>query len=225
VISLLDNIMWNCLSGPHAHFATGEGAVRRYAPGFSPIVGCEDPERPDFATLERYCEPGDSFYFDIWSGPTPEGWQLDKEARMLKMLWDAPAPAEDAAPDAIPLRGEHASEAVGLANLTNPGPFGIRTPELGEYFGYFDGGRLIAMAGERMRAGDLHELSGICTHPDFLGRGLAKKLTLKLVLRQMQRGETPFLHVLSHNAPARSLYEKLGFRNYLETVVRVLRRI
>jgi ribosomal protein S18 acetylase RimI-like enzyme len=225
VISLLDNIMWNCLSGPHAHFATGEGAVRRYAPGFSPIVGCEDPQRPDFATLERYCEPGDSFYFDIWSGPTPAGWQLDKEARMLKMLWDAPAPAEDAAPDAIPLRGEHASEAVGLANLTNPGPFGIRTPELGEYFGYFDGGRLIAMAGERMRAGDLHELSGICTHPDFLGRGLAKKLTLKLVLRQMRRGELPFLHVLSHNAPARSLYEKLGFRNHLETVVRVLRRL
>ena len=40
---LLDNIMWNCLSGPHAKFATGSGAVRRYAPGFSPIVGCENP--------------------------------------------------------------------------------------------------------------------------------------------------------------------------------------
>ena len=65
---LLDNIMWNCLSGPHAKFATGAGAVRRYAPGFSPIVGCEDPEHPDFATLERYCEPGESFYLDVWSG-------------------------------------------------------------------------------------------------------------------------------------------------------------
>ena len=39
---LLDNIMWNCLSGPHAKFAAGEGPVRRYAPGFSPIVGFED---------------------------------------------------------------------------------------------------------------------------------------------------------------------------------------
>jgi ribosomal protein S18 acetylase RimI-like enzyme len=144
---------------------------------------------------------------------------------MWKMIWDAPRPPEDAAPDAIPLRSEHASQAVELAKLTNPGPFGIRTPELGEYFGYFDGGRLIAMAGERLCAGDLHELSGICTHPEFQGRGLAKKLSLKLVYRQMERGKTPFLHVISHNAAARGLYEKMGFRNYLETTVRVITRL
>jgi ribosomal protein S18 acetylase RimI-like enzyme len=222
---LLDNIMWNCLSGPHAKFAVGEGSVRRYAPGFSPIVGCRDPERPDFETLSRFCEPGDSFYTDIWSGAAPEGWRIDRDARMWKMIWDAPHLTEDAAPDAIPLRSEHASQAVELAKLTNPGPFGIRTPELGEFFGYFDGGRLIAMAGERLCAGDLHEISGICTHPDFQGRGLAKKLSLKLVYRQMERGKTPFLHVISHNAVARGLYEKMGFRNYLETTVRVITRL
>ncbi len=57
-----------------------------------------------------------------------------------------------------------------------------------------------------MCAGDLHEISGICTHPDFQGRGLAKKLTLKLVQRQLRRGKTPFLHVMADNAPARALY-------------------
>jgi GNAT superfamily N-acetyltransferase len=223
--NLLDNIMWNCLSGPHAQFATGAGAVRRYAPGFSPIVGCEDPERPDFETLAGFCEQHESFYFDIWSGAEQPGWRIDKEARMWKMVWKAPMPEEDAAPDAIPLRAEHASQAVELAKLTNPGPFGIRTPELGDYFGYFDGGRLIAMAGERMRAGNLQEVSGICTHPDFQGRGLARKLTLKLVRLQMQRGMTSFLHVLSHNTAARSLYEKMGYQNYLETTVRVVTRL
>ena len=223
--SLLDNIMWSCLSGPHAKFATGEGAVRRYAPGFSPIVGFEDPHNPDFGTLARYCEPGDSFYTDIWNGPAPPGWRIDKDARMWKMVWRAPMPVEDAAPDAIPLRPEHASQAVELAKLTNPGPFGIRTPELGEYFGYFDGGRLIAMAGERMCAGDLQEVSGICTHPAFQGRGLAGKLTLKLVYRQMQRGMTSFLHVISTNDAARGLYEKMGYRDYLETPVRVITRL
>ena len=222
--SLLDNIMWNCLSGPHAHFATGTNGVRRYAPGFSPIVGCVEPDRPDFGTLANYCEPGESFYLDIWSGEAPAGWRVEREARMYKMVWDAPVPDSDEAPDAIPLRPEHASQAVELAKLTNPGPFGIRTPELGEYFGYFDNGRLIAMAGERMCAGDLHEVSGICTHPHFQGRGLARKLTLKLVRRQMQRGKTPFLHVMSHNVPERALYTKMGFRNYRETVVRVVTR-
>jgi len=222
---LLDNIMWNCLSGPHAKFATGFGTVRRYAPGFSPIVGCENPEKPDFETLQKFCEPGDSFYFDIWAGAAPAGWRIDKEAHMFKMVWEAPIPAEDAAPDAVLLRPEHYDQAVQLARLTNPGPFGVRTPELGEYFGFFERDQLIAMAGERMCAGNLHEVSGICTHPEFQGRGLARKLTLKLVRRQMQRGKISFLHVMSHNTPARGLYEKMGFRNHLETVVRVATRL
>jgi ribosomal protein S18 acetylase RimI-like enzyme len=222
---LLANIMWNCLSGPHAKFATGAGSVRRYAPGFSPIVGSENPDQPDFGTLEKFCEPGDSFYFDIWSGPAPAGWRIDKEARMFKMVWEASMPAEDAAPEAVLLRPEHYQQAVDLARLTNPGPFGIRTPELGEYFGFFEGDALIAMAGERLCVGDLHEVSGICTHPEFQGRGLARRLTLKLVRRQMQRGKTTFLHVMSHNETARGLYEKMGFRIYLETVVRVATRL
>jgi predicted GNAT family acetyltransferase len=68
----------------------------------------------------------------------------------------------------------------------------------------------------------LHEISGVCTHPDAQGRGLARRLTQKLIHRQLQRGETPFLHVMSDNRGARSLYERLGFRSYLETVVRVI---
>jgi len=222
--SVLDNIMWNCLSGPHAKFAAGEGNVRRYAPGFSPILGFANPAQPDFAALEKICGPGESFYCDIWTGKPPTGWQIEKEATMFKMVWSAALPDRDAAPDAVALRPEHAPQAVELAKLTNPGPFGIRTPELGEYFGYFDGDRLIAMAGERMCAGDMHEVSGICTHPDFQGRGFAKQLTLKLIRRQMQRGKTPFLHVMSHNTGARALYDKMGFRDYLETVVRVIAR-
>ncbi|HEX6637809.1 MAG TPA: GNAT family N-acetyltransferase, partial [Steroidobacteraceae bacterium] len=102
---------------------------------------------------------------------------------------------------------------------------GIRTPELGDYFGYFDGGRLIAMAGERLCAGDLREVSGICTHPDYRGRGLAKKLTLKLVRLQMERGQTSFLHVVSTNTTARDLYANMGYRHYLETPVRVMTRL
>jgi GNAT superfamily N-acetyltransferase len=221
---LLDNIMWRCPTGPHAKFAAGKGDVRRYAHGFSPILGFANPERPDFAALEKICAPGESFYCDLWTGTPPAGWQIEKEALMFKMVWSAAPPETDAAPNAIALRPEHAEQAVALAKLTNPGPFGIRTPELGEYFGYFDGDRLIAMAGERFCAGDLHEVSGICTHPDFQGRGLARKLTLKVIRRQMQRGKTTFLHVMSHNTGARALYEKMGFRIYRDTICRVISR-
>jgi ribosomal protein S18 acetylase RimI-like enzyme len=219
---LLDNIIWHSLAGPHSKFAAGTGDARRYAKGFSPIVGFRDAQQPDLAALAPFCEPGEHFYCDIWSGAAPDGWQIDNEARMLKMVWEGAEPVDDEAPDAIALRAGHAAQAVELATLTNPGPFGLRTIEMGEYFGYFDDSRLIAMAGERMAAGPLHEVSGICTHPEFRGRGLARRLTSKLVRRQMRRGETPFLHVMSANTGAQALYEKMGFRSYRETVVRVI---
>jgi len=219
---LLDNIMWNALTGAHAKFAAGAGSARRYARGFSPIVGFRDPEHPDLAALAPFCEPNEQFYCDIWSGPAPADCRILREATMIKMLWEGSVPAVDEAPDAIALTVEHAEQAVELAALTNPGPFGLRTIELGEYFGYFEGSRLIAMAGERTTAGTLREVSGICTHPHFQGRGLARRLTSKLIRRQMQRGETPFLHVMTANKTARSLYERMGFRNYRETVVRVI---
>jgi predicted GNAT family acetyltransferase len=44
----------------------------------------------------------------------------------------------------------------------------------------------------------------------------------KLVRRQLQRGETPFLHVMSSNTLAHELYLRMGFRDYCETVVRVV---
>jgi predicted GNAT family acetyltransferase len=81
------------------------------------------------------------------------------------------------------------------------------------------------MAGERMQAGSLREISGVATHPDYQGRGLAKRLMLKLIRRQMLRNETPFLHVMSANTGARALYERMGFTSYKESVVRVVSRM
>lgn len=219
---LLDNIAWHTLAGPHAAFASGAGNARRYAQGFSPILGFADPEHPDFSALAPYCEPGEHFYCDGWSGAPPAGWRIDVESTMFKMVWEEEMPAADEAPEAVRLAPEHAQQALDLATLTRPGPFGPRTIELGEYFGCFEGGRLMAMAGERMHAGTLREISGVCTHPDFQGRGLARSLMHKLIRRQMARGETPFLHVMRDNTGAHGLYARMGFRDYRETVVRVV---
>jgi GNAT superfamily N-acetyltransferase len=221
---LLDNIFWNTLSGQHAHLSSGTDRARRYASGFSPIVGFPDPLRPDFAALAPFCEPGERFYCDAWSGPAPEGWRIEAESTMYRMVWDGVLPARDEAPDAIPLGPQHAAQALELALLTRPGPFGLRTIELGDYFGYFDDARLVAMAGERMAAPGLREISGVCTHPDHQGRGYARRLMLKLIRRQLLRGETPFLHVMRANDAAHGLYLRMGFRDYLETVVRVVSR-
>jgi GNAT superfamily N-acetyltransferase len=219
---LLDHIFWNTLTGPHAQYASGAGGARRYARGFSPILGFADPQQPDFASLAPFCEAGEHFYCDSWTGSAPDGWRIEAESTMFRMLWDAPAPDSDAAPDAIALRPQHAAQALDLALLCKPGPFGPRTIELGDYFGYFDGERLVAMAGERMHVEGLREISGVCTHPDYQGRGYARKLMLKLVQRQLARGELPFLHVMRTNEGAHQLYLRMGFGDYLESVVRVV---
>jgi ribosomal protein S18 acetylase RimI-like enzyme len=219
---LLDNIFWNCLSGPHACYAAGAADALRYAPGFSPIVGFPDPRQPNFAALAPFCAPGEHFYCDAWTGPAPAGWHIEAEATMYRMVWDAPVPGIDEAPDAVPLGTQHAQQALDLATRMRPGPFGPRTIELGEYFGYFEDGQLVAMAGERMAAPGLREISGVCTAPGYQGRGLARRLMLKLVRRQLLRGETPFLHVMRANETAHGLYLRMGFTDYCETPVRVV---
>ena len=222
--TLLDNITWHTLSGPHARFAAGAGQARRYARGFSPLAGFADKSHPDFAALSACCEPGEHFYCGGWSGAAPDGWRVDLESTMFLMVWAGDPPADDEAPDAVRLGPRHAAQAVALTALTRPGPFGERTLELGEYFGCFEGERLVAMAGERMNAGSFREISGVCTHPDAQGLGRARRLVHKLIRRQLQRGETPFLHVMRDNAHARGLYARMGFRDHCETVVRVIAR-
>jgi ribosomal protein S18 acetylase RimI-like enzyme len=219
---VLDHIFWHALVGPHAKYATGAGGARRYARGFSPILGFADVNNPDFASIAPFCEPGEQFYCDGWTGKAPNGWQIVAEATMFRMVWDAPPPEADTAPDAVELRTDHAPQALELAMLCKPGPFGLRTVELGDYFGYFEGERLVAMAGERMCAPGFHEISGVCTHPEFQGRGYARKLMTKLIRLQLQRNEIPFLNVMRANETAHRLYLRMGFRDYQESVVRVI---
>ena len=223
-MSLLDNLFWHTFTGPHAHWAVGTARAKRYQRGFSAMLGFPDQAHPDFTGLEPFFEGGERFYTDGWSGPLPEGWQLEMESTMFKMIWDGAIPEADAAPEAKPLGAEHAEAALELATLTKPGPFGLRTIELGEYFGVFEEGRLVAMAGERLHAGSLREISGVCTHPDFQGKGHAKRLMLKLIRREMLRGETPCLHVASGNSNAHDLYLRMGFKDHLESAVRIVSR-
>ena len=221
---LLDNIVWHALSGPQKKFSVGAKDIRRFAPGFSPIIGFADGDNPNFNSLVPFCEPGEHFYCGEWSGTAPDGWQIEEESTMFRMVWEGASPADNDAHDPIQLGPQHAAQALELATLTRPGPFGLRTIELGDYFGFFEGDRLLAMGGERFYAGTYREISGVCTHPDFQGRGFARRLMNKLIRRQLQRNETPFLHVMRDNTLARDLYKRIGFRDYREIVVRVISR-
>lgn len=103
-----------------------------------------------------------------------------------------------------------APQMVALAELTEPGPFRLRTMELGNFYGVFHRDRLVSMAGKRMHMPGFIEVSGVCTHPDARGLGYARRLMNIVIGEIEQSGRTPFLHAWENN-PATRLYEALGF--------------
>ena len=116
------------------------------------------------------------------------------------------------------------SEMEQLVELTKPGPFARRTIVLGSYIGIRKDGRLVAMAGERMRCDGFTEISAVCTQPDHCGRGHALFLVSTLMRDILARGETPFLHIFSDNTGAAALYRKLGFAYCRSLTVTVLKK-
>jgi ribosomal protein S18 acetylase RimI-like enzyme len=219
----LSNILWRSLSGSHVHLSQGTESIRRYARGYSPLIGFADPSTPDLDAIAPFCESGERFYCAEWKGEAPSGWTVHMDTFMCAMLWSGgAAPKLEPGLNAVRLSREHVTEMTALAALTKPGPFAERTIELGDFYGVIEDGRLVAMAGERMQAGNLREISGVCTLPDQQGRGLARALTKVVINAQLSRGQQPFLHVASSNTRAKALYERLGFHVDREIPLRVI---
>ena len=127
-------------------------------------------------------------------------------------------------PEIIELSAEHRADVLALTALVYPHYFRARTMEMGRYFGIYQEGRLAAIIGERLGTDAYTEMSAICTHPDFNGRGYARRLTAMLTNDTLARGRTPFLHVSHENTRAKQLYEQLGFRHRRDIAFWSLRR-
>ena len=218
----LDNPAWSALTGRHAYLAQGRGAVLRYPADVSPFAAFQNAAAlPGLADL---LAPGDNAV--LWSPgalEAPAGLELVIRFPCLQMAAETfrPAATED---DALALTARDAAEMVELAALTRPGPFHMRTLDMGDYIGVRVAGRLAAMAGERMKPDGFTEISAICTHPDFQGRGHARRLTSIMGRRIVASGRVPFLNVLPENAAAIALYDGMGFRPRRMMQVHLLRR-
>lgn len=203
----LDNPVWHALGGPHFRLGATNGRVRHYDPTISVFAGVEDPWSSDFDGLPK----GGTFGF-VTAGapPFPQAVEVVRQADVLQMIAETPRPSLPG-PDLLALGDINVPEMMALADLTQPGPFAARTNKMGKFWGIVEDGRLVAMTGERMKLTGFTEVSAVCTHPDYRGRGYARELVSKVMLGMMERGETPFLHVYPDNAGAIGLYESLGF--------------
>jgi predicted GNAT family acetyltransferase len=211
---VLDRPVWSALSTRQAAFSIGGERARRFVPDIGPFAATRDDDPASLAELAALVPP-DGTLLLLQADPIvlPSGFVTVTSAPGVQMV---ATHLDRAAASA----GGHAVEQLGepdypamleLATLTKPGPFAARTPALGTFWGIKEGGRLVAMAGERMRQHGFTEVSGVCTHPDARGRGLARMLSAIVAARIADRGETPYLHAYATNTAAIRIYESLGF--------------
>lgn len=219
----LSNPVWNGLIGPHAHLGLAAGKVRRYRADIAMFVAVEDPRDPDMPGLLDLLGDGTSGF--ITEGPVavPAGVEVLRTADVQQMVvvdWN-PVPVTLGM---APLGEADEQQMLDLTTMTKPGPFFQKTRLMGTYRGLFDGDRLVAMSGERMRTSGFTEISAVCTHPDYRGRGYAKQFVSQGGTEIVATGRTPFLHTYADNAVAIATYEKLGFRRSRMMTFTVIRR-
>jgi ribosomal protein S18 acetylase RimI-like enzyme len=217
---VLDNVIWQALATRDAQFAESFEDARRFVPEVGPLGAFSEHGPQGYASLARLVEAGGTVgLFLDEPYESRAGWEFVVGAPLLQMVADA-APSSSGAstivkkdfPEVVELGTQDSAEMIALTALTKPGPFGTRTHELGTYMGIRYDGKLVAMAGERLKVPGHTEVSAVCTHPEHTGKGYAGILMAEVMRGIRQRGETPFLHVREDNARAVEVYKRLGFR-------------
>ncbi len=208
--ALFLNPVWHALHGPHRHLAVIEGSACRYPADVAPFAAIGDSGPAALDQLRSLLAVGESVWIadDARAAPgiaVVEG--LECVQMVLPRTAEAPAPGREVAR----LTGAHAQEMVALTDLAFPGFFRPSTYRMGSYFGVRVNGELVAMGGERLLLPGHPEMSGICTHPAYRGRGLAGDVIRHLARHHRRAGFISWLHVGAPNRQAIDLYRSLGF--------------
>ncbi|MBX2859664.1 MAG: GNAT family N-acetyltransferase [Vampirovibrio sp.] len=213
---MLNNPIWKALNSQQQGMSTGNDLARVFDAVVSPLSGMVEPSPEAYAALGELAKDGRRvvLFLEQVVSP-PAGWALEVEGALTQMIWEGSALPTVGVFDIEPLGETDVPEMLALAKLTKPGPFETKTITMGQYLGIRQEGRLVAMAGERLHLSEgkdgYTEISAVCTHPDFQGRGYAKALMVALMEGVLNRGEIPMLHAWKSNTGAIAVYEKLGF--------------
>jgi ribosomal protein S18 acetylase RimI-like enzyme len=209
---ILDNPIWHALSTHHLNFNEGDDRLKYFYPEISPFVAMADWDEANKEYLAAHL-PADRnfFYITAQSPDLPDRCKRGFAIKLFQLVCRKHLPFHPAGITIRPLGIADIPQMIELTALTKPGPFNQRTIEFGNYIGVFDGKRLAAMAGERLRFPGYTEVSAICTHPDYSGRRYSAALLSQATARIVSEGQTPFLHVRHDNTRAIDLYEQAGY--------------
>jgi ribosomal protein S18 acetylase RimI-like enzyme len=221
-LTLLNNPIWHALSTEQSYLSEGNHLAKRFPQDVSPFGAIQTLSPSEYEALAKLLH-GDTVALCLDSKPTlPPDWTTRINLDAYQMTFEGPPPARQ---NNLMRRLTHddVPEMLALTKLTDPGPFLPRTIDLGAYYGIHDSRSLVAMAGERLHLTGFTEVSAVCTHPNFRGRGYGNALMSKVISGILNRGETPFLHVKTDN-PAIALYKKLGFQIRAKLYIAVIQQ-
>lgn len=217
---VLDNPAWSALTGPQRPQAEVAGGVARYRSGISNFGAFDGPPGPGhWAAMSNLVGPSGVVITAGCTGTPPAGWAVEFDGAAVQMTGEGIDGLVDIGSEGtgvetdevVPLGPDDVDDMMDLVAETRPGPFTARTWELGGYVGIRRGGRLVAMAGERMHPVGWAEISAVATRPDHRRQGLSRRLVRAVAAGVIARGETPVLHVSVDNVGAIRLYGSMGF--------------
>jgi ribosomal protein S18 acetylase RimI-like enzyme len=209
----LDNPIWNALNTGSVHFSHGNENCRFIDLRMGFFAGLPSYERENLDRLYAACAPGQRvILFTPGHLQLNDYWLVLNDHELLQMVCEKDSKTELLSVLPTQLGEKDIPAMLQLTELTKPGPFISRTIDFGGYFGVFEGEKLISMAGKRLSPDPFVEISAVCTHPDFLGKGLSAKVIQRVMEEIREDGKTPFLHVYPENTPAIKVYSKLGFK-------------
>ncbi|OYU56557.1 MAG: GNAT family N-acetyltransferase [Chitinophagaceae bacterium BSSC1] len=221
----LDNPVWSALSGRQQRFNSGDHQLKYFPTDVASFVGLKNWDASDLLALEERLPAGRTFSIPL-SKPViiPDCFEVLFEIPLYQMVCSSLN--RQTLPN-MPLQKlgkKHLQQMLDLTALTKPGPFYEHTRDFGNYFGIFEGKRLLAMTGERMKSRGFTEVSAICTQPDQMGKGYASILLQHACERIFAKGEQPFLHVRQDNPSALHVYRKFGFEVRTEIYYAIFKR-
>lgn len=214
----LDNPVWNALMTGNKSLAKGDEGVKYFSDDISPFIGVAKFTYDALNILHYTLPPGRVIAIFTDDDLSSMGnWIIKEDMHVIQMIYEENLIANELLssvfrPTIRSLVEKDVNKAITLTSLTHPGPFLKRTIEFGNYEGIFYDGKLVAMAGQRLRPYPYVEVSAVCTHPAYRGRGFASILVLRQVEKIINDSHIPFLHVRANDKRTMGLYERLGFR-------------
>jgi ribosomal protein S18 acetylase RimI-like enzyme len=207
----LDNPVWESLASHHGALARKTAHAARYSSDTAPFVAVDVADARAAEQLAGLVDVGESVLFVGLAPPLSSIWSTEPVVPIAQMTCASRLLVNDG-PEITELSSAEVADMLSLTALVYPHYFRPRTIQMGRYLGIYAGETLAAMAGERMRFDGHQEISAVCTHPDYTGRGYAQRLMAVLTNDILDSGRVPFLHVSHQNGRAKGLYERLGYR-------------